>query len=238
MASSQDVSSPSTSKEVPPSSSHGNDPCHCTQAEDLEDTDNSEYSPQAHLLSSPSQSKHTFEWHSIDTRTALQLDSARVALADLKKLLHPHCPSGHGYKATNLTSLLKKRLTWMEYFLRAFVKGTQWSAASLQTAQFIGKGTYMSCKVREWSKAYILDHENLPWSKHGEAWTKSQINDEELKDKLLTHLQSHGKYVTASAIVNYLERPEVQRRYKLSRTITLQTAERWMKACGFRWTVS
>jgi hypothetical protein len=32
----------------------------------------------------------------------------------------------------------------MEYFLWAFVTGTAWSAAALQTAKFIGKGTYIS----------------------------------------------------------------------------------------------
>ncbi|KIK72661.1 hypothetical protein PAXRUDRAFT_21729 [Paxillus rubicundulus Ve08.2h10] len=96
----------------------------------------------------------------------------------------------------------------------------------------------MSRKVREWSKEYISDCENLPLSKHGGDWTKSQIDDEDLREELLTHLQSLGKYVSASAIITYLERPEVMRRYKLSMSISLATAERWMKSCGFRWTVA
>ncbi|KIJ10549.1 hypothetical protein PAXINDRAFT_164241 [Paxillus involutus ATCC 200175] len=166
------------------------------------------------------------------------LDEARAALADLKILLHPNRPSGRGFKATGLTSLLEKRLTWMEYFLRAFVNGTPWSAAALQTAQFIGKGPYMSRKVRQWTKAYILDGENLPLSKCGGAWTKSRIADEDLKQELLTHLQSLGKYVAATAVIEYLQRLDVMRRYQLTKSISLVTAERWMKTCGFRWTVA
>jgi hypothetical protein len=176
-------------------------------------------------------------WHSIDVRTPPTLDAARTALAELKLLLHPSRPSGHGFKATGLTSLLAKRLTWMEYFLRAFVNGKSWSTAALHTAQFIGKGPYMSRKVRQWSKAYILDHENLPLSKCGGTWTKSRIADEDLKEEILTHLQSLGKYVTATAVIDYLKRSDVMQRYRLTKSISTVTAERWMKACGFRWTV-
>jgi hypothetical protein len=59
-----------------------------------------------------------------------------------------------------------------------------------------------------------------------------------LKDELLVHLQSLGKYVTASAIVKYLAKPDVQHRYKLSKTISLVMAQNWMKTCGFRWTTA
>ncbi|KAG1741636.1 hypothetical protein EDB19DRAFT_1907864 [Suillus lakei] len=126
----------------------------------------------------------------------------------------------------------------MEYFLRAFAKGVAWSTAALQTAQFIGKGPYMSRKVREWSKAYIQDHRNLPMSKSSREWSNSWIEDEDLKDELLVHLQSLGKYVTASAIIKRLAKPDVQHQYNLSKTVSLATAQRWMKTCGFRWTTA
>ncbi|KAG1747844.1 uncharacterized protein EDB91DRAFT_1048115, partial [Suillus paluster] len=96
----------------------------------------------------------------------------------------------------------------------------------------------MSRTVRQWSKTYILDRGNLPLSKCSGDWTKSRINDEDLKEELLTHLQSLGKYVTAIAVVNYLARPDVQQRYQLSKTISLVTAQHWMENCGFRWTTA
>ncbi|KAG1765058.1 hypothetical protein EV702DRAFT_948116, partial [Suillus placidus] len=113
-----------------------------------------------------------------------------------------------------------------------------WSSAALQTAKFVGKGTHMSRTVRQWSKAYIVDRGNLLLSKCSGDWTKSRINDEDLKEELLMHLQSLGKYVTAIAVVNYLARPDVQQRYQLSKTISLVMAQRWMENCGFRWTTA
>ncbi|KAG0701937.1 hypothetical protein DFH29DRAFT_982561 [Suillus ampliporus] len=102
----------------------------------------------------------------------------------------------------------------MEYFLRAFAK-------ALQTAQFVGKGPYMSRK----------DRGNLPMSKSSREQSNSQIEDEDLKDELLVHLQSLGKYVMASAIVKYLAKPDIRHRYNLSKIC-------WMKTCGFRWTTA
>ncbi|KAG1742353.1 uncharacterized protein EDB91DRAFT_1051932, partial [Suillus paluster] len=66
----------------------------------------------------------------------------------------------------------------------------------------------------------------------------SWIEDEDLKDELLVHLQSLGKYVTASAIVEHLAKPDVQHRYSLSKTVSLATAQCWMKTCGFCWTTA
>ncbi|KAG1738828.1 uncharacterized protein EDB91DRAFT_1054322, partial [Suillus paluster] len=117
----------------------------------------------------------------------------------------------------------------MEYFLRAFAKGVAWSAAALQTAQFIRKGPYMSRKVWEWSKAYIQDRRNLPMSKSSREQSNSWIEDEDLKDELL---------VTASAIIEHLAKPDIQHQYNLSKTVSLATAQSWMKTCGFHWTTA
>lgn len=103
----------------------------------------------------------------------------------------------------------------------------------LQTAQFIRKGSYISRKVKKWSKSYIIDCENLPLAKYGGEWTKSQINDEDLKKELLVHLQSLGKYIFAMDIVNYLAQSDVQQCFKLTKTVSLVTAQCWMGNCGF-----
>lgn len=50
------------------------------------------------------------------------------------------------------------------------------------------------------------------------------------------HLQSIGKYVTANHIVCYLNEPDVQKRWKIKKTISLATAQRWMHRMGYRWT--
>ncbi|KIJ14820.1 hypothetical protein PAXINDRAFT_155912 [Paxillus involutus ATCC 200175] len=171
--------------------------------------------------------------HSANFHRPPSVEDARLAMKDINTLLHPPRSKGRGFKNTGLTAALEKRLTWMQCFLRAFTGGLSWSSAALQTAQFVGKGPYMSRKVREWSKAYIADRENLPVIKYGGAWTKSRIDDEDLKQELLLHLQMLGKYVTASAIVTFLARSDVQARYQLTKTVSLATAQRWMKRNTF-----
>jgi len=163
---------------------------------------------------------------------------AQNALVDLTKLLRPPRTSGQGRRPNGLTKSLERRLSWMEYFLWAYVNSGTWTAAADKTATFLGRGIYVSRKLREWSTAFILDREDLPLSKYGVSWTKSRISDEDLKSELITHLQSLGKYVTATAIIDYLAQPDVMRRYGLRKNISLVTAERWMARCGFRWTVA
>ncbi|KAI5991835.1 hypothetical protein EDD15DRAFT_2117605, partial [Pisolithus albus] len=85
-------------------------------------------------------------------------------------------------------------------------------------------GKYLSWKVRGWSTAFILDCEDLPVSKYGGAWMKSRIHDEDLKLELLTHLQSLGKYVMATAIIDYLGEPDVAKRYGPKKVISLAMA--------------
>ncbi|KAI6099315.1 hypothetical protein EV401DRAFT_2061852 [Pisolithus croceorrhizus] len=110
------------------------------------------------------------------------------------------------------------------------MNGDTWTNAALNTAKFIG--------FRGWSTAFILDHEDLPVSKYGGAWTKSRIHDEDLKLELLTHLQSLGKYVMATAIIDYLGKPNVAKQYGLKKVISLEMAEWWMSGCGFHWTMA
>jgi len=114
---------------------------------------------------SPGEKEYIYPWHPIDACIPPSLESAKLALCDLKNLLNPPCDKGHRPKVTGLTSILERCLSWMEYFLHTYVQGTGWSVAALQTAQFVGKGPYMARKVREWSKVYIQDRKNLPMSK-------------------------------------------------------------------------
>ncbi|KIK77332.1 hypothetical protein PAXRUDRAFT_167223 [Paxillus rubicundulus Ve08.2h10] len=77
---------------------------YCIQAEEVGNTDS---------IVLPHQTNPVL-WHSIDAHTPPSIESAKLALADLKLLLHPKCASGQGCKVSGLTSLLKKQLMWME----------------------------------------------------------------------------------------------------------------------------
>ncbi|KAG2069771.1 hypothetical protein BDR04DRAFT_1118839 [Suillus decipiens] len=72
---------------------------------------------------SPGEKEYIYPWHPIDARIPPSLESAKLALCDLKNLLNPPRNKGHQ------------------------PKGTGWSVAALQTAQFVGKGPYMARKT-------------------------------------------------------------------------------------------
>jgi len=175
--------------------------------------------PEAHCISDALATIH------VPRPTVPTVPQAQSALADLEKLLRPLRTSGQGQRPNGLTKSLERRLTWMEYFLRAYVDSGAWTAAANKTAMFIGRGIYISRKLREWSTAFILDRKDLLLSKYGVSWTKSRINDEDLKSELVTHLQSLGKYVMAATSIDYLTQPGVMQRYGLRKKISLATAE-------------
>ncbi|XP_006456634.1 hypothetical protein AGABI2DRAFT_77787, partial [Agaricus bisporus var. bisporus H97] len=67
-------------------------------------------------------------------------------------------------------------------------------------------------------------------------WKRSLIAEhDDLRLEILTHLQSIRKYVQAQDIVDYLGRPGVKACWKLTKTISIVTAQRWMKEMDYRW---
>ncbi|KIK72537.1 hypothetical protein PAXRUDRAFT_21875 [Paxillus rubicundulus Ve08.2h10] len=163
------------------------------------------------------------------------LISVEEALDDIKCLLKPFCASGIGYHWANFVPILQERLEWMKTFLWTFCDSTrqaeatgnqspQWIAASLATARVAMKGSWFACNLWLWSKAYILDREDLPWDTYGD-WKMLRVDDKNLAAELHLHLQSVGKYVKANDLVQYLLDPEVQQRFELKKTISLATTK-------------
>ena len=163
---------------------------------------------------------------------------ATLALADLKLILRPPRNSGRGHKDPKLDLLLRTRLERMQMFLWNYTdpanKGCGWMAASLKTAHAQEKGPWLAGRLREWVRAYCKDREDLPMNIYG-TWSSSILEDEDFAQELLLHLQGIGKYVKAMDIVEYLDRAEVKSRLKLTKTISLSTAQRWMSHVGYRW---
>jgi hypothetical protein len=125
----------------------------------------------------------------------------------------------------------------MQMFLWNYTKpigAYRWQAASLMTANAYGKSTWLAGHLREWTRAYILDRDDLPLNIYG-TWNSSILEDEDFKGELLLHLQGIGKYVRSMDIVDYVKKPDVLARLKLQKTISLATAQRWMKHVGYRW---
>jgi hypothetical protein len=107
-------------------------------------------------------------------------------------------------------------------------------AASLVTANAQHKGTYHARQLRAWTRAFIVDRDDLPFDAYGRSKI-SKLDNEELINELHAHLQSVGKYVKAGDLVTYLSDKGIQSRFGIKTTISLSTAKRWMHKLGYRW---
>ena len=116
----------------------------------------------------------------------------------------------------------------MKLFLWHFIDSKDgWITSSLAVAHAAEHGPWLARKLREWSHAYIKDHNHLPLNRYG-CWNVSLLEDEDLAQEIHLHLQGIGKWVKAMDIVHYLNTPEMKTQLKLKKTISLATAQQWM----------
>jgi hypothetical protein len=106
--------------------------------------------------------------------------------------------------------------------------------ASAEVVRYMGvrhssrkNGQYAARKLRQWTKAFIEDQEDLPVNAHGKG-NVSQIEDEDLKQEVLLHLQGIRIYVKSADIVDYMNRDDVKESHGLRKGVSLATAKRWM----------
>ena len=164
------------------------------------------------------------------------IDVAKLALADIKRVLKPHRDTGAGYKDPKIDLLLRGRLDLMKLFLWQYISTNNgWIASSLHVAHAAERGPWLAKQLRIWTRAYINDRECLPFNQYG-RWNVSLLEDEDLAQEIHVHLQGIGKYVKAMDIVHFLDTPEMKARLKLKKTISLATAQRWMRVMDYRWT--
>ena len=176
-------------------------------------------------------------------QTAPSVVNARAARDELEGILHPWRTSGHGHKVADIDLHLRHRLELMRTHLVMYtdpIHGKGWTEASMEAVRVcdIGRsawtnGEYAARFLRQWSKAFILNRMDLPTT--GYQGGISIIEDEDLRQDLLMHLQEIGKYVQAQDVADYMAREDVKKTYGLKRGISLATAKRWMRVLGYRW---
>ena len=165
---------------------------------------------------------------------------ARAALEDIKKVLKPPRKKGPGYQHHDLDELTYSRVEAMRKFLWKYIDGGEtrgWMRASLETARDHERGPAHARLLREWTRAFIVDREDLPKNIYG-TWKSSMLDDEGVAEAIHLHLQSLGPYVRAQDVVDFLKRPEVMAQINLKKSINIVTAQRWMKKLGYRWTLT
>lgn len=111
-----------------------------------------------------------------------------------------------------------------------------WREASLVVSKSQGQGPNHARNIRTWIHRY-LHHQKLPLHRYG-TFSSSILNDEDFTQRIQLHLLEVSKngYVYAQDIVDYVSQPEVQESLGMKkRTISLKTAQRWMRKLGWRY---
>jgi hypothetical protein len=184
-----------------------------------------------------------------ESRQPPSIEEAHQALLDLQVFLRPRCRDRADLRAlgspATITPLVKRRLEFLERFLECYVAvdetgrtrsygGGKWTQASEDAALFTMKGPWQARNLRSWGKAYINDRTDLPTHRYGQS-NISRIRDETLAADIKAHLQSIGKFVSAQDIVDYLKDPDIQMYHGFRKSISLATAQWWMKELGYHW---
>lgn len=136
-----------------------------------------------------------------------------------------------------LDLLFRGRLMVMLATLRLYNSNHEltWIEASKIAATAAGKGIHLARLARAWCRRYLDDNTCLPVNLYG-SWKRSIINDEDFASEIQAHLTSLGKeYLSANDVRAYLNRPEVLARIGREKPVTLQTANVWLHAMGYRY---
>ena len=175
-------------------------------------------------------------------KKAPTLEEAKLALYDLITILKPRRKKGPGFKDPNLNPFVRERMEGMMGLLSMYTNDksrlyAKWIPVSQEVAimQRCGETSYAR-RLRTWTRQFIQDRKKVPTNPYGK-WNKSQIEDEELSQELLRHLQSLGPNIKAADIVKYLNRPDVRQKYQMKKGISEQTARKWLQRMGFHWTL-
>ena len=170
------------------------------------------------------------------------IEQAQKRFDDLANILKPRRNKGPGFTDPGLDKIVTERLSAMKLFCFNYIdmskKHTakpQWQAASLQTAQSLGRNTYMARTLREWTREFINNPEFVPEHHHKGRTGQSHIDDEDFAQELHLHLQSIGEYCTTDHIIQYVARSEILAKLNRTKTISHATAHRWIKKMGYRW---
>ncbi|KAJ3792524.1 hypothetical protein GGU11DRAFT_693328 [Lentinula aff. detonsa] len=109
-----------------------------------------------------------------------------------------------------------------------------WIHCSNIVAVAAGKGPWLAHRLWVWCSEFVCDFKKLPTAEYGKKNT-SVLEDEDHAQELHLHLQGKGAFVSAQDVIDYVNMPEVQQRWRLKKGISTWTAQRWMNRMSYRW---
>lgn len=167
--------------------------------------------------------------HHREARCPPSANDAALALADLRVLLKSHD------SPIDSDDVLRTRLDHLNRFLAIYTSGKGWIEAANFTATIMGKGTGCSRRLRAWAKNFIHDRSALPYHHYENSGRDSLLDNVNFVEQLFAHITDTGAHVSAQAIIDFMKKPEVMRRYQIVKPISLDTACEWMSKLNFKW---
>ncbi|KDN44208.1 hypothetical protein RSAG8_05681, partial [Rhizoctonia solani AG-8 WAC10335] len=79
-----------------------------------------------------------------------------------------------------------------------------------------------------------MDPTFIPRTSYGHS-QDPLIEYDEFREDLLEHLRSVGKYATATSVIQYTVKPDVQALWGLTKPISKTTAQKWLKSLDYCW---
>lgn len=108
--------------------------------------------------------------------------------------------------------------------------------SSLHVTQLGDRGPYLAKMIRRWTWDFLQDDSKLPYNRHLGV-LKSLMHDESLQAEIQEQISILNKmYLTASDVQDILNHPEMMDRMDWIQPVTRRTAQRWLKALGYRYT--
>ena len=157
------------------------------------------------------------------------VNDAALALTDLRTLLKSHNPTIHS------DGVLRTRLDHLDRFLAFYTAGRGWIKAADYTAAILGQGTGCSRRLRSWGKDFICNWSVLPYHNYANSGSSSILDDVDFVEELQAHITDIGAHISAQAIVDFMKKPEVAKRHRILKPITLDTTHKWMSKLNFAW---
>ncbi|KAJ7656535.1 hypothetical protein DFH06DRAFT_960991, partial [Mycena polygramma] len=174
-------------------------------------------------------------------RQAPNLGEAKAALEAVERFLRGELRGGVGYKDANVSAFTRNCLLGIRAMLNFYVTpvkgGTygEWGASATLAAHGLGRGKHCARVLADLARQWIINREVLDLNPYGD-WNESMLADEDLANDIRLHLQSLGKEITATKLVDYLNNPAVQREHNIDKPVSLTTARRYLMELGYRFT--
>jgi hypothetical protein len=161
------------------------------------------------------------------------------ALEDIKTMLNPPRKTGRGYKKPDLDSYVQRRLEAMKIMLNFYTSPKShtydaWTPSSFQAAIALGQGGSCANRLRQLNRQFISDRTLLPVNPFGN-WNESLLIDEDLTNDISLYLMEIGKEISASKLMAFVNREDIQLKHGIEKAISERTARRYLNRLGYRW---